>query len=484
MEVEAVPIVVTSTTADYFVLYVSHDVDGTEVDLPVLVKTGEAGTTTLAENVAALPKERYRVEKYLIASPADVDGDCVDDITELDDFRNMNPVNSAGSIGLSDGAVGIPDRATFEALSPNSSDIQFVVFGFDTESPRVYFLNSKKHPTHVTFLEGILRDGGIEPNVTQGIRGHMSYYPDLEVVDGTLGGYAISYNFTYPFIEVDRINTLVAANMPLLEQDLAFLLRNHQLPSVQDELSLYHDSRIHLVFYKDIYRQKDYIPLNKEVGFGLLRALEPADRPNPRDVVIYEALPNNLPRVAGIISTVPQTRLSHVNLRAIQDAVPNAYIRDAPDDHDIDSLIGSYVRYEVTEAEYLIRAATKAEVDAHYASSRPAQPQTPQRDLSVTAITPLSDIGFEDWDAFGVKAANVAELGKLRFPDGTVPDGYAIPFYFYDEFMKHNDFYTRIQTMLDDEEFQTSFDTQEAKLKKLRKDIEDAETPPVDHRSD
>ena len=66
-------------------LYVSHDVDGTEVDLPVLVKRGEAGTTTLAENVEALPVERYSVEKYLIADPADVDGDCVDDITELDD---------------------------------------------------------------------------------------------------------------------------------------------------------------------------------------------------------------------------------------------------------------------------------------------------------------------------------------------------------------------------------------------------------------
>ena len=71
----------------------------------------------------------------------------------------------------------------------------------------------------------------------------------------------------------------------------------------------------------------------------------------------------------------------------------------------------------------------------------------------------------------------MAELQTLSFPEGTVPDGYAIPFYFYDEFMKHNNFYTRIQTMLDDEEFQTDFDTQEAELKKLRKDIEDAETP-------
>ncbi len=82
--------------------------------IPVLVKRGAAGTTTLAENVEALPAERYRVEKYLIASPADVDGDCIDDITELDDFGTMNPVNSAGSVDFSDGAAGIPEGVHVE----------------------------------------------------------------------------------------------------------------------------------------------------------------------------------------------------------------------------------------------------------------------------------------------------------------------------------------------------------------------------------
>ena len=81
---------------EYFVLYVTFDVDGTEMDLPVLVKKGGASTTTLAENVEALPAERYRVEQYLVADPADVDGDCVDDITELDMiWAAMNPVNPA-----------------------------------------------------------------------------------------------------------------------------------------------------------------------------------------------------------------------------------------------------------------------------------------------------------------------------------------------------------------------------------------------------
>ena len=218
--------------------------------------------------------------------------------------------------------------------------------------------------------------------------------------------------------------------------------------------------------------------MNEEVGFGLLRALEPDERHSLRDVVIYEALPNNLPRVAGIITTVRQTTLSHVNLRAIQDAVPNAYIRDALDDDDIDALIGGYVRYTVVATGYSIRAATREEVDAHYASSRPSEDQTPQRDLSVAEITPLSDINFDDWDAFGVKSANVAVLGKLDFPERTVPDGFAIPFYFYDEFMKHNDFYTRIETMLADTDFQGDIDNaQEEQLEELRDDIEDGETP-------
>ena len=43
---------------EYFVLYVKHDLDGTEVELPVSVTLGQDGTTTLAENVEALPPRR------------------------------------------------------------------------------------------------------------------------------------------------------------------------------------------------------------------------------------------------------------------------------------------------------------------------------------------------------------------------------------------------------------------------------------------
>ena len=161
----------------------------------------------------------------------------------------------------------------------------------------------------------------------------------------------------------------------------------------------------------------------------------------------------------------------------MQNGVPNAFVRNALDHDDIDELIDSHVYYQVTGDGYTIRTATPAEVEAHYTSSRPAETQTPQRDLTATSITALSKIAFDDWDAFGVKAANVAVLGTLEFPEGTVPDGFAIPFYFYDEFMKHNELYDDIEEMLADEDFQTDYDTMASDLKKLRKKIKKADTP-------
>ena len=477
--VTAVPIVVTSTTADYFVLYASFEVDSTTVDYPVLVKKGEDGTTTLAENVAALPEDRYRVEKYAVSAPADVDGDCPDDITELDNLGAMNPVNPAAHVASS--AVVIPDFETFDRLSfdydNGDSVIKFLVTGQESEQLQIYFMDTVKFTEHGQFLSVI----GVE--MADVARGRLAYDPDLVADDGSPGVYRYRF-MQHRFMQqiesfsfTDRVHTLLAANMPLLDDNLALWIKNWKLQEYQDDLPLYRSSRINIVFDDDVYGETGFLALNQAAGYGLLRELDADERPHPRDVVIYQALPNELPRVAGIISTVPQTPLSHVNLRAAQDGVPNAFIADALENDDISDLIDSHVYYQVTDTGYTIRAATQTEVEAHFASSRPARTQTPQSDLTVTAITPLSDIDFDDWDAFGAKAANVAVLGTLEFPEGTVPDGFAIPFYFYDEFMKHNDLDDDIEEMLADSDFQTDYDTMASELKKLRKKIKKAEVP-------
>ncbi len=68
-----------------------------------------------------------------------------------------------------------------------------------------------------------------------------------------------------------------------------------------------------------------FAALNARVGYGLLGVFHPGQRPTFRDVAILPHLPSELPTVAGIISLDRQTPLSHVNLRAVQDGVPNAW---------------------------------------------------------------------------------------------------------------------------------------------------------------
>ena len=492
VEVGAVPIVVESTTDEYFVLYVRHDLDAdTTFQVPVGVILGEDGATTLTESLEALPKERYRVEKYLVSDPADVDGDCTDDITELADPVGMNPVNPVPTMSFDDGAAAIPNRETYVSLAYKGEigaidrhlagweAVKFHMVDMNTDRPSVYFMNTKTYQRHDDFQAAV----GLEVDPLHGhetMVGEMVYHPKAVAPDGSLGVYRFQFgaNGVYSFKEISYAFTVLAASMPLLEDNLAYYpMWSKAVPRYHKDKSLYDDSRVDVLLAEDIAFDLDFISLNRGRGFGFLRAMSLGERPNPRDIVIYESLPNELPRVAGIITTVPQTPLSHVNLRAVQDGVPNAFIRDALEAPDIEDLIGSYVQYLVGSTSYYVFAASPSEVDAHYADSRPSEPQTPERDLTVTEITPLSDIEFDDWSAFGVKAANVAVLGTLDFPENTVPDGYAVPFYFYDEFMKHNGFYDDVKELLADPNFQSDFDTQEKELKKLRKKIKKGETP-------
>ena len=459
--VSSVPIEVSSTTSDYFVLYAN--VGGN--DIPVQVKRGVSGTTTLEENIKALPASDYRVEKYAVADPADVDMDC------LDDLADTSPLNHSHRFELDpeDGAMTIANPARFEELA-NAGVVKFVLVEMASSTPEIYFQNTEKYFLHIPFAALL----GIDDGNTIWAPAEIKYDPNI-LLNGDEGVYYYTLNRDYTSSQIERIHTLLAANLPVVDHNLAYSpWWVYGLPSDWVHVE---NPRVPVVDDGIIFRDVSFSALNAGEGYGRLQVLEPDDRPNPRDIVLYETLPTELSRVAGIISTQPQTPLSHVNLRAKQDQIPNAFIRDALDNAEISSLVGLYVYYRVTENAFELREATKAEVDSHYEASRPTATQTPARDLSVTEITALSDIGFDDWDAFGVKAANVAVLGTLDFPDGTVPDGFAVPFYFYDEFMKANDLHSKVETMLADSTFQTDYDTQQAELKELRDAIKDATTP-------
>ena len=388
IEVEAVPILIKSTADDYFVLYARHDLDAdTSVEIPVAVTLGQAGTTTLAENVAPLPKERYRVEKFVIADPADVDGDCIDDITELNSLGEMNPVNPSAAIDLNDGAVAMPDSGTFNSVGQGTL-VKFMILDTNSDHPSLYFINSKTHSRHLSFLKSI----GLESKPPHSISGTVIFYPDLRAPSGSMGVYPYDLGLRnyHKFNTIDLAHTLLSASMALLDNNLAHHVANPELAYYQQLSDSFDASRVEAIFDQEIFGETSFADLNEGQGYGLLRVMELDERPNPRDVVIYEALPNDLPLVAGIITTVPQTPLSHVNLRAVQGGIPNIFLRYALSVHTgIPGLIGKHVHFEVYPDGYSIREATLDEVNAHY-EGFPAHhyPDTPAGPVSHTDHRP------------------------------------------------------------------------------------------------
>ena len=198
--------------------------------------------------------------------------------------------------------------------------------------------------------------------------------------------------------------------------------------------------------------------------------------PSIRDVVIFKTLPNDLSHVAGVLSEEPQTPLSHVNLRAKQNDTPNAFLRDASNDPRLQPLLDQIVRFEVKPDDIDVRPATAQEMEAHLEAQRPDTPQSPPLDLSRTEIVSLDDVGHADLGTIGAKAANLAELRHVLKP-GIVPGGFAVPFSFYDQFMRANDLYDVVNTMIADPDFLADEAVRTERLRTFRRQIKEAEIP-------
>ncbi len=389
-------------------------------------------------------------------------------------------------VTFKDGAATVPDRETFEKLSYQGTDvridtqltgIEFVKFQIErthTQNPQLYFMNTETHRSHGSFMSA----AGLRRGQGQ-MRGVLSYRPLSTAPNGKPGVYTFEFNpnDAFPFEEIKLAHDLLVAKMPILKNRLGYCPLWGAIDIYFHEKALYDGAEFPVYFEDDLYANIGYLPLNQAASFGRLRILEMGERPSPRDIVICKTLPNEMSRVAGVITGARQTPLSHVNLRAIQDKVPNAFIANAWENKEIAPLIGRYVYYEVNADGFEIREATFKEVETHFSDLRPSKAQKPARDLSVTKGLPLDGISFSDAARFGVKTANIATLRTLGFPEGTVPNGFGVPFYFYDAFMKHNGFYEEVEVLLKDSEFQDSYDRREAELKRFRERIKKGEVP-------
>ena len=395
------------------------------------------------------------------------------------------------------GARLVPDRATFETLARSddvpgqlgAEEMKILVIGVDTDAPALYFLNSKAFQYHYDFATRAL---GIDMEL--GAFNAVTYFrDDRSNLAGTIiandrfesggeqGLYALEFWPTDPVRtkHVALAYELVTQAMPFAARQIAYHPAGDTQEALfaQDEGAL-RKAGVRTILTSELFANVTYVALNLGEGYGVLSAIDPAASrpPTIRDVALFTSLPNDLGHVAGVISATPQTPLSHINLKAKQNDTPNAYVRGAATDPRITPLVGKVVRYAVTPDDFELHEATPEQVEAWLARIRPAQSQSPPRDLTASEIRDLDELGHGDALRVGAKAANVAELRKM-LPAGTVPDGYAIPFSFYDAFMTAGGFYDAARAIIADPELATDAGKRDAALDKLRKQIKKAELP-------
>ena len=230
------------------------------------------GTTTLSERLPALHTDRYRVERYLVADPADIDGDCIDDLSELADSTRLNPLNPTPLFDSPHGVSTIPTREVFDQLSYHKDQtpddfayVKFILLDMDTDRPRVYFVNSEQHRYHLSFRQAV----GLEPSGAGMLSGTIVRHPDRVARNGASAEYHFEFwPYThYRFDVVERAQTVLAASMPLIQNNLAYYVPKVAIPAYERESAHYQKSRVGVVFDENILPE-GFVSLNAAEGSG------------------------------------------------------------------------------------------------------------------------------------------------------------------------------------------------------------------------
>jgi pyruvate,water dikinase len=368
---------------------------------------------------------------------------------------------AATQLPIEQGATEVPDRATFERLARRDDvpgalgarEMKFLMLGVDRPQPALFFLNTNAYQYHWVFATEVLGLGLSNADFNartyfrddrENLAGTIIAHDGFEPTAGDSGLYALEFWPTDPVRarHVAMAFDAVRAAMPFAAPKLAY----HPAGDTQEGLFEEDEQRLNELGVRSVstallFANVSYVPLNLGEGYGLLRVFDPAgSRPlTSRDVALFTQLPNDLGHVAGAMSEAPQTPLSHVNLKAKQNDTPNAYVKGASTDRRVAPQIGKVVHYAVGPDTFTLEEASREQAETWLERVRPPHAQVPPRDLSVTAIADLDGIGYGSAPSVGAKAANVAELRKML--PNLVPRGAAIPFAFYDDFMRRNGFY-------------------------------------------
>jgi hypothetical protein len=364
---------------------------------------------------------------------------------------------TAGAQSVPNSLPAIKTRAEFDRLArtynaetPNPlSHIMFVIDRRDKD--KIYYVNSRRYTFHKDFVNGTYL------SLERGKEFFENNYlkPNRRFILGTLAYQTSIKRWTFEFWEGD----LIPPDQIKLASDVInktfFEPVAYKPNSLRQEEASATLTGVERVLQSEIAKEQNYQGLNLASGIGRIHIIDKLDEHveiGANEILVLSEVPLNLPPVAGIILTKPSTPLSHVNLLAKSWGIPNAYIKDA------DKIFKQYdtwwVSFETRRDQYLIKRADLAQIkDYQRREAEQLKLMTPRFDVAEKRLASLTEQRAKSVIAYGAKSANLGEVMNARIPGISVPPGFTVPFYYYDQFIKDNGLDEFIAYLRDDQRF-------------------------------
>lgn len=333
-------------------------------------------------------------------------------------------------------------------------------------SNKIYYVNSQKYRFHKDFLFATYL-------VPRGADVFKPVYidEDRRFIVGTIAWQKTVEKFTWELWEGDLATAAIirTANETIAK---TFFQKVFYKPNSLRQEDATAKIGIDRVLQDELSRNQVYLALNTGKAVGRLHIIDKLDDTveiGDNEILVLKELPLSLPPVRGIIVARPSSPLSHVNVLAKGWNIPNVYIKDADRlFREFDTFV---FKLEANLTDYTLERATQDDIQTSFKS--PDQ-QIPPSDLKTTRLAGLSEMRARDSVRYGAKAANLGEMIARRVAGVTIPDGFSIPYHWYDKFMRAHGFDKTIEELMEENDFVHNPRYRRQKLAEFRKKIQAA----------
>ena len=318
----------------------------------------------------------------------------------------------------------------FSQLAGHLAGYPFIKLVVDKSKSTIHFLNHRVYAFHADYIaETFLGISSAEMNAKIDVH-NKSFYndPDRNFYLGILALHRRGERrfFSLETVEVDTMD------LPMLEYFYKFV-RDQVDPSIpvllkpanhaqENMLTGPEGEQIPHILSHELFETAEYIPLNRGSADGRLRAFRThEDYKRARatiewhDIIVMPRVPDDIPRLSGIINAEHTTPLSHTNVLASGWQIPNAIQLGIFDQIDKQKLDGQWVKYSVSpDAAHIELQKIDRPENFNQAPSWKATKitlETPE--ISSVPIVLLEDLRVSDRFRYGTKAANLGEINHI-----------------------------------------------------------------------